>query len=335
MFFNINVSLIVPIYNDSEHLEKLVEVLHNQTFKDCEFLLINDGSTDNSFWKLKKILNNLEDKRFKVFDKKNGGVSSARNFGLNHALGKYVMFMDADDICDSNYIEEYYKDIQYSNADICFFGIKIIDENKRLKEIPKMEALNKKGVIGASDIIKFYSAQKLRGYPVIYISKKSLWEQVRFNESISYQEDCLALMQLVIRNPNIKAHMNNKVYYSYVMNSKSRTHNMNGEIYKQAMKVNKIICEELKQSSNYSNLYMEMVAHDLTNLSSFIGYSLISNNQLDYSKAREKFISTYQTSKGKIDKSLKIHRLLQYWIIKMNLKRVLFLLYRKKMDLNN
>lgn len=331
MHSKINVSLIVPIYNNSEHLERLIEVLHNQTFRDCEFLLINDGSNDDSLKILKRVLKHLDDNRFKIFNKNNGGVSSARNFGLEHAAGKYIMFMDADDVCDKDYIEKYYKDIHYNKVDISFFGIKIVDENGKLKKIPKMEALSIQGIIGASEIIRLYSSQELRGYSFIYISKKELWNQVKFNENISYQEDCLALMQLVIRNPDIKVHMNREIYYSYVINSKSITHNMDSKYYEQAILVNKIISNELENSSAFYMLAGSMRAHDLTNISSLIGFALLNKKREVYRKARYIYISCYEKNIMYIEKSYKKHRSIQYWLIKNNLTFILTLIYSFKM----
>lgn len=96
------VSIIVPIYNKEKYLNKCIDSILNQTYKDIELILINDGSTDNSL----QICKNYEkDQRVKIIDKKNGGVSSARNYGLEKATGSKVLFVDADDYIDTHYIE--------------------------------------------------------------------------------------------------------------------------------------------------------------------------------------------------------------------------------------
>ena len=89
------ISVIVPVYNVEEYLDRCIESIVNQTYKNLEILLIDDGSTDNSYnicdkWAKK-------DNRIKVVHKENGGVSSARNVGLDVATGDYIGFVDSDD----------------------------------------------------------------------------------------------------------------------------------------------------------------------------------------------------------------------------------------------
>ncbi len=96
-------SVIIPIYNAEKFLERCVNSLISQTYKNTEILLINDGSKDNSLALCKKLAG--QDERIKVFDKPNGGASSARNYGLKHATGEYIGFCDADDFHDINSFE--------------------------------------------------------------------------------------------------------------------------------------------------------------------------------------------------------------------------------------
>ena len=89
------ISIIMPIYNCEKYLKRSIESVLNQTYKNLELILINDGSTDNSL----KVCREYErkDDRVQVIDKKNGGVSSSRNAGFKIATGEYVTFVDADD----------------------------------------------------------------------------------------------------------------------------------------------------------------------------------------------------------------------------------------------
>lgn len=100
---NIKVSLIVPIYNVEKYLQQCIDSIINQTYKNLEIILVNDGSPDNSG----KIAdeNAIKDVRIKVVHKTNGGVSSARNAGLNIATGDYICFADGDDWLEPNYVE--------------------------------------------------------------------------------------------------------------------------------------------------------------------------------------------------------------------------------------
>ena len=100
------VSVIVPIYNVEKYLEKCIESIVNQTYKNLEIILVDDGSPDNcpaicDEWAQK-------DSRIKVIHKKNGGLSSARNAGLEVSNGEYISFVDSDDWLDENTFEEVY-----------------------------------------------------------------------------------------------------------------------------------------------------------------------------------------------------------------------------------
>lgn len=97
------VSIIIPVYNAEKYLLRCVKSIFVQTYPNFELLLINDGSTDGSKELCDSLL--LKDNRIKVFHKQNGGASSARNYGLDKATGKYICFVDADDWVDPNYIE--------------------------------------------------------------------------------------------------------------------------------------------------------------------------------------------------------------------------------------
>ena len=88
-----DISIIVPIYNAEKYLNKCIKSLINQTKKELEFILVNDGSTDSS----EEIIKTYKDKRIKYFKNKNQGIGKTRNFGIEKATGKYIMFLDSDD----------------------------------------------------------------------------------------------------------------------------------------------------------------------------------------------------------------------------------------------
>src|SRR5690606_28111374 len=117
------ISINIPIYNAELFLKKCINSVLNQTFENFELLLINDGSTDKSG----QICDDYsqKDERIKVFHKKNGGVSSARNFGIRNSSGKLLCFIDADDWIESDYLKNI---ISKNNADLVISNIKSINE---------------------------------------------------------------------------------------------------------------------------------------------------------------------------------------------------------------
>ena len=105
-------SIIVPVYNVEEYLEECLESLVNQDYSKYEIIVVNDGSTDNSL-KIAKKYEKKYQKLIKVYDKENGGLSSARNFGIKHAKGKYLFFVDSDDYIlpnSLNILDKYLKE---------------------------------------------------------------------------------------------------------------------------------------------------------------------------------------------------------------------------------
>ncbi len=113
------VSIVVPVYNVEKYLSFCLETLVNQTFKDIEIICVNDGSTDSSPMILEHYAN--YDKRIKIINKKNGGLSSARNTGIEAAGGKYIAFVDSDDMVSHFLVEKSIELIKKSKADFIGF----------------------------------------------------------------------------------------------------------------------------------------------------------------------------------------------------------------------
>ena len=128
----VDISIIVPIYNASKYLKKCLDSLVNQTKKELEFILINDGSTDDS----ESIIKSYNDNRIKYFKRGNHGIGKTRNFGINKSTGKYIMFLDSDDYLEEDACELLYKKIEKDNLDlvVCDF-YKVINNSNNLEKI--------------------------------------------------------------------------------------------------------------------------------------------------------------------------------------------------------
>ena len=115
------ISIIVPIYNAEKVLKRCVDSILNQSYKNFELILINDGSKDKSI----DIINEYKEKdeRIKVIDNKNKGVSETRNIGIKTSKGEYIQFIDADDFIDPYMIEETLKEIEKNKADSVITGL--------------------------------------------------------------------------------------------------------------------------------------------------------------------------------------------------------------------
>ena len=98
-------SIIIPLYNKEKFIENTIRSVLGQSFEDFELIVVNDGSTDKSL----ELVNKLKDKRFKTYSISNAGVSKARNFGIQKATSKLIVFLDADDLWKNNHLQELYK----------------------------------------------------------------------------------------------------------------------------------------------------------------------------------------------------------------------------------
>lgn len=110
------ISVIVPVYNVEDYLEKCLESLVNQSLQDIEIILVDDGSTDSSSDIIKKYAEKYSN--IHAYHKKNGGLSDARNYGLRYAIGEYIAFLDSDDYVELNMYELLYKKAKLEDSDI-------------------------------------------------------------------------------------------------------------------------------------------------------------------------------------------------------------------------
>lgn len=167
-------SIIIPIYNAERYLECCLNSVLNQTFNDFEVLLIDDGSKDCSEHICQKYVE--KDKRFKYYQKENGGVSSARNFGLDMASGKYIAFIDADDCIHKNYFEYLIKGAVDNGCGIV--RCKVSQDEKILSEEVKYKFVKE-------------TEPSLHGYVHSSIYLKSVIGDCKFDERFFYCEDIL------------------------------------------------------------------------------------------------------------------------------------------------
>ena len=123
------ISVIVPIYNVEKYLPQCLDSIIRQTFSNIEIICVNDGSTDNS----SEILADYaqKDSRIKIVDKKNGGLSSARNAGMKVATGEFISFIDSDDWIDETMLEKLYNNIVFLDTDISICAVHQFDEEKQ------------------------------------------------------------------------------------------------------------------------------------------------------------------------------------------------------------
>lgn len=141
------VSIIVPVYNVEEYLERCLDSLVNQTLKDIEIIIVNDGSTDGSKEKIQKYINKY--KNIVYLEKENGGLSSARNYGIPYAKGEYIGFVDSDDYVELTMYEKMYNKAIEEKSDMVECDFIWEYPNKKREDIGKVYSNKKEAIVEA------------------------------------------------------------------------------------------------------------------------------------------------------------------------------------------
>ena len=147
------ISIIIPIYNVEKYIINCIESVIRQTYKNIEIILVNDGSIDNCGKICDEYL--MKDDRIKVIHKKNGGLSEARNYGIEAASGKYITFIDSDDYVEKKYIESLYQAIKINNVKISQCNINKV--NNKSDIIEKLGYINRNVRSGKEMIEDIYN----------------------------------------------------------------------------------------------------------------------------------------------------------------------------------
>lgn len=200
------VSIIIPVYNTEQHLQKCLDSVINQTYHNIEIILIDDGSTDNSG----KICDDYakKDDRVKVYHQKNSGVSCARNLGLDVAQGEYISFIDSDDYIDCELLQQVVSKVRHQEFDIIIFGYNEIKANG-IYPIPidSNVMLHNK----TENILEDVLMDRIPNFPCNKIYKKNLWDVIRFPLGHIY-EDMFVIPQ-VFAQAKIIGWISSPLYY--------------------------------------------------------------------------------------------------------------------------
>ncbi len=214
------ISVVVPIYNAEEYLEKCLNSIIKQTYENLEMILINDGSTDKSLEIMNKY--KAEDERIIIIDKENGGVSSARNKGIETATGKYIIFIDADDYIEPNMFEVLEDDLFKNNVDISMCGYRNVDINGNI--LYESKPMNEKYF----DAKTFkYNLFKEDYYSDLICNKLFRLEvikehNIRFHEDIHINENILFILDFA--KYAYRYSFGNEMLYNFLYNQKGATH---------------------------------------------------------------------------------------------------------------
>lgn len=205
---NKKISIIVPIYNSAKTLERTLDSVVNQNYKNLEIILVNDGSTDNSVEICKKYAE--KDNRIRIINQQNKGVGEARNHGIDVATGDFISFVDSDDTMDENFYNELIATQIVTNADIVESGAKVVLGKDN--EIYPYEKKDKINIFGNHDYMKNYLNFSLNVSVWGKIYKKELIGDIRF-PNLNINEDFVFLWEIVKRTNLFCENLNVNYHY--------------------------------------------------------------------------------------------------------------------------
>lgn len=260
----IKVSVIIPAYNVEKYIEKCIRSVINQTLKDIEIIVINDGSTDNT----KKIIENIMsyDKRIILINKKNAGLSSARNSGISVAKGEYIQHIDGDDSFESNGCEELYNFAKEKNLDMAV--VSYIAETKEGSKILIKDNLPENVIYTGEEYLKYFFDDESKASVCAKFIKRELYYNISHPESISLGEDLATTPRLAIRSTKIAKYHNSFLNYTY--NDNSITRNKFGTKMFQLFEVFDIIRNDFKVNKKLEKFNSQITSLETMRVNAFL-----------------------------------------------------------------
>lgn len=248
-------SIIIPVYNVEKYLKKCLDSVFNQTYKDYEVIVVNDGTKDNS-------MDIVKDYNVKVINQKNQGLSAARNAGVKVATGDYLIFLDSDDYWEKNLLKELSKSLK-NNPDLVRFQINEVYEDGRVIPYQEESFTNLSGPDAFKKIVKYHFVENAWCYA---ISKKYYLENKFEFKTGTIHED-FGLIPLIIMKAK-RVNSINYLGYNYLQRQGSIMSNKNYEKTKKKV-------ADMYLHYNYLIEEINKLDVDTTTFKSFIANSLI------------------------------------------------------------
>lgn len=312
------VSIIVPVYNVENYLAKCLDSLVNQTFQDVEILVVNDGSKDNS----EKVIEEYAQKypeKIKAFTKENGGLSDARNFGIDKSTGDYIGFVDSDDYVTETMFEEMLLLAEKHQAKMVICNIQKVDEKgqivQKLTQIPNMdEKIQLDRNFSIFSDISYFACNKL--------FKKELFHQRRFKKGVHF-EDIQLIPQLLLECDTIAQTQN--FHYQYLERSDSitKTHTEKGlDMLKAVADV-----ENVFSGSQYSKKKEELKNFQIfEGVYSFLAYLAFVKDEKKFYNMSDQLTLFMKQRQIKIQDILLYSRFGKNYLLSLPLKKKIFYL---------
>lgn len=248
----VDISIIVPVYNSEDSLNKCIDSLINQTKKELEIILVNDGSTDKS----EDIIKSYKDKRIKYYKNKNQGIGKTRNFGINKTTGKYIMFIDSDDYLREDACEMLYNYAENNSCDLVVCDFYRVIDNKLIEEKINTISGNK-----LKDDPSILLKVNLSPWNKLYRRDLIIDNKIKFVEDLKYEDAPFVVEAL---DKTLKIGQVSECLNYYVIHSNSET-TVRDERCFDILKIIDIIREYFKDKKYMKDSVDELIVRIITN----------------------------------------------------------------------
>lgn len=315
---NPKVSVIVPVYNVEHYLAKCLDSLVNQSLQNIEIIVVNDGSKDGSGNIIQQYSEKYSDK-IKAFTKENGGLSDARNFGIDQATGDYLGFVDSDDYVSGTMFEDMLNLAEKNDAEMVICNIQKVDEDgnvtQKLTQIPNMpEKIVLEKYFSVFSDLSYFACNKL--------FKRELFIDKRFKKGVHF-EDIQLIPQLLLECKILAQTQNFHYQYLERADSISKTHNERGlDILKAVEDV-----EEVFKNSKYSSKIKELQGFQiLEGIYTFLAYLAFVKNETQFYKMAQELKDFVEKRDVKMKDILCYSRFGKNYLLSLPLKKKIFYL---------
>lgn len=213
------ISVILPVYNVEKYIRKCLDSIINQTFKDFEAILVNDGSTDDSQKIIDEYVQNYPDV-FRAFSEDNKGVSEARNFGFKKATGDFVVFVDPDDILSKYFLEELYQNAIKNKCDVSICSYKFVKSQDEELKYKKERSV----IYDKRSFLNHFLVRDISFVVVSMLIKRDLIleNNIYFDKRIRFSEDLMYMWDIILHSKKI-IYTDNRLYGYYLRSNSTMT----------------------------------------------------------------------------------------------------------------
>lgn len=281
------ISIIIPVYNVEQYLEKCIDSVLNQTISNLEIILVNDGSKDNSGLICDKYA--VVDKRITVVHKQNGGLSDARNCGIKHSSGDYIIFLDSDDFLAPTFCEILLENARKYDADIVISGLKNYYEGDEVNyEICNGSKLSEQ-LTKEETYKRMFLQEKIDVNATAKLYKRSLFNDIEFPKGMLYED--IQIVDKIIESANIIVAIDYRGYY-YLQRQ-------NSIMYGKMSNKRLVLLEKTQElikfiSSKYPNIVDSIIKRHVYCSFHILGRSILDKNYNQISKTIRTDILKYK-----------------------------------------